>query len=313
MGGSLRGAPSSTIAARPVVRRQLRPAFDRLEPMPSARSATYSLLLAATLGCGPVGEPVPLVVVTWNVANLFNDRRDSPELLSEAVHDSAGYQGRVLAIRDVLREIRADVIALQEVENAFVTLDLAQALSDFSYTSTSQGNDPRGIDNALLSRWPLTEVRAHTDEVFFDGFESAGFARDCHEVHLDVAGRELVLLVVHFKATESSSSIARREAEAIQTAGIAASVPGPLIVLGDFNAEPDAPELAALADHVSLGAMLPPAERWSHESGRLLDDQRPNTALLGAYQSGSLSIARSSKVAEVSDHAPVSATYLLEP
>lgn len=271
-------------------------------------------LAAACCGCGPVAEPVELRVVTWNVNNLFNDRRDSPELLSETIAEHADYQARVAAIRHVLQGLAPDVIVLQEVENASVTLDLVAGMPGFDFTSTSLGNDPRGIDNAVLSRWPLADVRSHASESFFDaGSEAAGYARDCHEIHLDVAGGELVLLSVHFKATSSAASVARREAEARQTALIAGGLSAPLLVIGDFNAEPDAPELAPLADYTSLGASLPAAQRYSHRSGRLLDDQRPNAALLAAYELDSISVARPAAASEVSDHYPVSATYLLPP
>src|SRR5690606_40985880 len=69
-----------------------------------------------------------------------------------------------LSIARALRELQADVVVLQEVENEQVTAELAAASGTYPHHVTSRGNDPRGIDIAVLSRWPIVAVRSHRSE-----------------------------------------------------------------------------------------------------------------------------------------------------
>lgn len=99
-----------------------------------------------------------------------------------------------------IRALDADVIALQEVENFDVLKRFRnQYLKPLKYTYgvLIEGNDPRFIDVAVLSRFPLTRIVTHQE---LRSGNSALFSRDCLEVDVDVKGKTLTLFVNHLKS-----------------------------------------------------------------------------------------------------------------
>ena len=107
------------------------------------------------------GPPVPVSVVNWNVHNFYNDKRDSLEVLEadelSVTPTPAENQAKLADVTSVLGTIQPDIIVMQEVENDAVINDLAQKLSeagvgDYANRYITHGNDPRGIDIAVLAR-----------------------------------------------------------------------------------------------------------------------------------------------------------------
>lgn len=263
-----------------------------------ARAAGQLLLVCATFGCAPPTS-TEIRVATWNVENLFNDRRDSPELAREHVESASVYAERLTSIARALRELQADVVVLQEVENEQVTAELAAASGTYPHHVTSRGNDPRGIDIAVLSRWPIVAVRSHANEALSTPFSperSFSFARDCLEVVAELELGHAAFLGVHFKSASDSDSRLKRHAEASRVRELARSsseTVGPVVVLGDFNDPPGSTTVSTLTEVDpsgfalrSAGQTLPRAERYTaYVAGRpeLIDDQllSPAVELLG--------------------------------
>jgi endonuclease/exonuclease/phosphatase family metal-dependent hydrolase len=279
-----------------------------------ARVATF--FVCGVAGCAPDAEPVAFRLTTWNVQNLFNDRRDS-DVARETVVTRAAYAAKLAAIARILRTIAADIVVLQEVEHAGVTAELAARVA-LPYHATSDGNDPRGIDIAVLSRFPIVLTRSHREARLAQGSEGNvvdAFARDCHEVHLAIAGQKLALLGVHLKARADPTSRARRLAEAAKIVDIATDTqreyPAALLaVVGDFNAEPTDPELAPLAAAglTSVASSLAPGSHTYQGATRLLlDDQRVDARMWRSVERAL--IEQDAMVAGASDHAPLTVDY----
>lgn len=227
----------------------------------------------------------------------------------------------------------ADIIALQEVEND-VTLAALAARSELKKTYPHKvllpGNDPRGIDVALLSTVPVKSAISHKDD-YFAGSTSAGkkykYSRDCLEVHLDLASGELVLLVVHFKAKVDDDPT-KRLAEAEHTRGIADAIVAKnpaarVVILGDYNDFPGTPPITAIEGaapqlYPSTASKLGATNAWTVEfNGQKLlhDDQHTNPALTALLDGASVTILHdtdlpSKALQDATDHAPVVATYL---
>jgi endonuclease/exonuclease/phosphatase family metal-dependent hydrolase len=121
------------------------------------------------------------------------------------------------------------------------------------------GNDDRGIDVGLLSRYPISALRTHvydTDDV------GTVFSRDCCEYHLDVGdGRTLVVLVNHLKSKGYGSAddpigAKRRRRQATRIAEIynalIADGHALVAVVGDLNDTPDSDALQPLLGATAL-------------------------------------------------------------
>ncbi|MEZ4227342.1 MAG: endonuclease/exonuclease/phosphatase family protein [Polyangiaceae bacterium] len=276
------------------------------------------------------GTPQPLTLVNWNVKNLYNDVRDSPEVAQadEIILSASQYQAKLTGIAKVLNDLDADVVVLQEVENENVVADLAKAAGRFPHTHITKGNDPRGIDIALLSDVPLGPVLSHKDEFFqssTDPSRNFKFARDVLEAHLIFNTRHVVLLGVHWKSGTDADSMLKRLAEAEQTRRVATEVkfndPSAMVVtLGDFNDVPGSPPLVALAGAApmpleSATANVPTGDRWSVTFGNnpmLFDDQILDPVALTLTDrvfNSSVVILHSGEVDAVADHDPVKVVY----
>jgi endonuclease/exonuclease/phosphatase family metal-dependent hydrolase len=157
----------------------------------------------------------------------------------------------------VIKEARPDILIVVEVENR-PTLQRfneqvlgAQFQFGYSHFLVIDGNDDRGIDVGIMSRFPIIEVRSHVDEIGPDGGEL--FSRDCPEYDILLpAGERLVVLPNHLKSKRNGNGQAsqdRRQAQAERAHEIAvAALSRSSFVLlgGDLNDTPASQALASL-------------------------------------------------------------------
>jgi len=272
--------------------------------------------------------PLPVRIVNWNVRNFFNNKVDSPDIQGETVLSTTDYSQKLGQVTAVLSKLDPDIAVLEEIENENVTDAIATKLGGYPDRATTQGNDPRGIDIAILSRFPIDKIVSHKDEFFSpstDPTRTFIYARDVMEVHLTINGRHVVLLGVHFKAKGDATSQLKRLAEAQHTRKLALQMgyddsSAAVIVLGDFNSTPDAAPMKALvgappAQYATVGDLIPKNQRYSTVySGKpeLIDNQvmnEPAGSLIDSAYPASVSILHGATVHATSDHDPVVATY----
>lgn len=166
-----------------------------------------------------------------------------------------------------------DVLAVQEVED----LDTLRRFNrdhlkgSFGHLALLEGNDPRFIDVAVLSRHPLGATTSWQHAVHPDAPDRRVFGRDLLEVDILTPTRNrrlLRLYVGHAKshyvdwrlrgdardqAIEQANLRRRQQAEMTAEIVQARTRPdSPYVVLGDFNDPPDSPWLAPLTDHPEL-------------------------------------------------------------
>lgn len=171
------------------------------------------------------------------------------ELKEEKVRDQAIHNtARVIAAVD------ADILALIEVEHRPALVEFHDGVLEPILTQTGRkgypyallvdGNDTRGIDVAILSRFPITDITPHI-------FDLPGappiFSRDCCEYFLEIPGLSgrLIVMVNHFTSKGSDASgMKRRLPQASQVAAILkdrfAQGFKYIVIAGDFNDYPDA-------------------------------------------------------------------------
>jgi endonuclease/exonuclease/phosphatase family metal-dependent hydrolase len=296
---------------------------------PSSGSTTSSTASGSGAG-GGTAEPESIRLVNWNTRNFLNDVFDS-DAPQEETRTTAAYQAQRVAVGEVLEALDPDVVVFAEVENQAVLDDLADTELGGAYPgrAVSDGNDPRGINVAALSRVPFDAVVSHAGDKFpVQGTTGPlyGYARDCLELHLTWNGRQVILLAVHFKAKSDSdpTQADKRLAEAQNTRALADALavehPEAVIaILGDYNDLPGSPPVEAVAGaepslFTDVAAQAPENDRWTFEfqgALELIDHQMVNGRFLGMLEPGSVVIEHGAAVSDASDHAPVSATYLV--
>lgn len=277
-----------------------------------------ALVVLALSACEPALPPPPsgtgggrpaagVRVATWNVHDLFDaeDRLVPPGDL-DLVLAPAEVDAKIEAVAAVLVRLDADLVLLQEVENAALLERLAAA-AGYPVARLVEGNDARGIDVAVLSRLPVRAYASHVRELGPDG--RLLWPRDCVEAHADAGGRVLVVVGSHLSSGLSDDGTRRRwQAARLREIadGVAAEDPSALVVAGgDLN---DTPGSDALAPLLGDGAWMDPASRetatWLGASG----SARFDYLLVRAVAASAVSAAwidAGADVARTSDHRPV--------
>ena len=227
-----------------------------------------------------------LRVGTFNVENLFARYRFKQNFDSVA-EDGFSINNLAFNIYDedskkitakAIRETDADVLALQEAENLGV-LDRFNsrylASMKYKYRILVDAFDPRNIDVALLSRYPIKKVVTYRHERNKANTASL-FSRDCLEVDIEAEGKILTLYVNHFKSmieTRDETKDRRveqvnRVAEIITGRWKEVEYVGNFIVLGDFNDYiDDNTSLTSLVNHdglVNVSERIYETDRWTH-------------------------------------------------
>lgn len=162
----------------------------------------------------------------------------------------------VLNTGRVIHEVRPDILICIEVEDRptlqrFNDQVLKSVLGEkYPHVMVIDGNDSRGIDVGLLSRYPIVNIRPHVDDKNGKGLI---FSRDCPEYVIELpSGEQLVVCPNHFKSKRGGNDLAaqsRRLAQCERAAEIARDaekVTPWVIVGGDLNDTPDSAAVAPL-------------------------------------------------------------------
>lgn len=162
----------------------------------------------------------------------------------------------------VIASVNPDILVLVEVENRpalqqFHDKILQPLLArPYPYNMVIDGNDPRGIDVGILSRYPIQRMRSHIADRPSEHAPSPTFSRDCPEYYVELpSGRELLILPNHFASKGSDATGARRRKQAAQVRNIYESLRKrfPLaVVAGDLNDHPRSGALDSLLKRTDL-------------------------------------------------------------
>lgn len=264
-----------------------------------------------------------LRLATFNVENLFARWRFKAGIdpaaansrgwiVDQTLFEELGVDDKAITGAAV-RELAADVLCLEEVENVDTLKHFrAQALggrTEYPYVAGVDGNDPRLIDVAVLSKLPITRIRSYQHLMDPVAPTTPLFSRDCLEVDIEVDGGQgrstpVTLFVNHFKSMRGGRAATRekRERQAGKVMDIVrdrfgSEAPGdrPFVVLGDLNdhLEADADGGSGIDRIVNwdqvenVVARLPEGEQWTHywddgEEYRQLDYILPSLSLARA-------------------------------
>jgi endonuclease/exonuclease/phosphatase family metal-dependent hydrolase len=204
-------------------------------------------------------------VVTYNLDNYLEAR--------VGTRPEKSAQGKA-KIREALRTLKADVVALEEMGSTNALLELRQSLRqegwEYPYWDHVAGFDTN-IHVAVLSRFPITARRPHTNDSFLLFGRRFRVSRGFAEVDIQVNPHyTFTLIAAHLKSRRpvpEADETELREQEAIQLrewidARLSADPNANLVVLGDLNDVKDAKSTRVVIGRGKRGLMdTRPAER----------------------------------------------------
>lgn len=157
----------------------------------------------------------------------------------------------------VIAEVNADILICVEIENRPTLLRFneqvlgAEFNCEYPHAMLIDGNDQRGIDVGIMSRYPISGMRSHVDDRNPNGERT--FSRDSPEYVIELSDdKRIVVIPNHFKSKrggDSPSAKARRTAQANTASAIAKNAlqVSPNVLLGgDLNDTPDSETLEPL-------------------------------------------------------------------
>ena len=184
---------------------------------------------------------VEFKVATYNVENLFDDVRNGTEY-DDYIPGRHNWTSRMVEVKlnhtaEVICDLDADIIALQEIENEAIFKKLQNRLKRvgclYRYAAITH-KKTSAIQVALLSRFPVADKRElHVNYSPYD--------RDILEATVKIGKYPLTLFVSHWKSKSRSGTESRRIIYAKALKKRIEKLPDrrEYIILGDFNSHYD--------------------------------------------------------------------------
>lgn len=266
----------------------------------------------------PPPQPDTITVATFNCENVFigppepgHDQHDQPTKSPEAIAAAAR----------VLGDLGADVVACQEVHDKKGLDAIADQVpgNPYKYRVLVPGNDERGINVAVLSKYPVTNVVTNAANRFNVGGKQEGFSRDFLEATIKVNDKfEFVMGTTHLKSHSGGQAAndkrlgEGREIHRILADELAKFPERRFIVCGDMNDMEDAPSMKAIIGNGPAELYNP--LQGSHEISHPVTHRRIDFLLLSdnmkkAYVDDSEHVINDPNAAQASDHRPIIARF----
>lgn len=285
-----------------------------------------AVLFGLTVLVCPVTAAELFRVATWNLENYL----DAP-----AGSRRAKSQESKAAVREMIRTMKPDVLAVQEIGSTNALMELRNGL-DFPYWEHVRGYDTN-IHVAVLSRFPIVSRRYHTNDSYLLFGRRYRVSRGFAEVTIRPSPHyEFTLLTAHLKsrrAVPEGDEAAMREQEALilrekVDALFRANADANLVVLGDLNDLQDSKSTRALIGKGRFALVdTRPAERqngagprnvtWTYFYQQQDTYQRVDYVLLSSGMAREWNKEQTYVLAEpnwgvASDHRPVVALFWTE-
>lgn len=175
-------------------------------------------------------------IATYNVENLFDMNDDGTEYEQYIPNTSWGWTEEMHRIKlrntaQVIKDMGADVIGLQEIESETVLKELKAELNRqgiyYPYYAFSRTKNT-SVSVALLSKYPIKSALSHP-------VSASREFRDILEAKLDINGKTLRIFVNHWKSKSGPESMRIQSAKVLKKRLNELDKDEPYVLLGDFN------------------------------------------------------------------------------
>ena len=219
---------------------------------------TLFLFMTCTMQLQAQEKENTIRIASYNVQWFMDEYPDPYSIALRNVHPKS--KDKIQQIMQVIRELNADVVTFQEIENHGILNEVVRDyLPDmgYKYIVVGQTNSGVGQQIGVISRKPIVSTTSYrySELKLPDDPRTWLFARDLLKVTIQVTPEKTMdVYTVHFKSKRDSindkNSNAWRLAESMKTREIIADrlakEPDAWVVLaGDFNDTPDSPVLRA--------------------------------------------------------------------
>lgn len=172
-------------------------------------------------------------VATYNVENLFDLTRDGheyEEYIPNTKHhwNEQNFQKKITNIAKVIKDLDADILALEEIENENVLKKLNLALGEkaYPYLFYPLKKERSSVETALLSRFPI---------IAKESLMIKDQARGIHRISVKIEQKTLVLYINHWPS--GKEKVEERIVYATDLNSLIKKHSGDeYIILGDLNA-----------------------------------------------------------------------------
>jgi endonuclease/exonuclease/phosphatase family metal-dependent hydrolase len=240
----------------------------------------------------------------------------------------------------VIKAVDCDILCVVEVDNRialkrFNEYLLSNEEVEYPHAMVIDGNDERGIDVGILSRFPVANIKTHIDDRYksTNGQFYKIFSRDCPEYAVDIGGGKFVhYLCNHLKSkgygSQASSNAKRRRqanriVEILQNYDLTTDL---VVVAGDLNDTPGSEPLKKLMQQPNFFDVLSSPKftgaKWTYHTGNQQIDyllvskpifdnlKKVKIERRGIYKSNNPTFPQvQNKVTQASDHAAIMAEF----
>ncbi|MCX6061453.1 MAG: endonuclease/exonuclease/phosphatase family protein [Campylobacterales bacterium] len=175
-------------------------------------------------------------IASYNVENLFDMNDDGTEYEQYIPNTSWGWNEEMHRIKlrntaQVIKDIGADVIGLQEIESETALKELKAELNrqgiyypHYAFSRTKNTS----VSVALLSKYPIKSALSHP-------VSASREFRDILEVKLDINGKFLRVFINHWKSKSGPESMRVQSAKVLKKRLNELDKDEVYVLLGDFN------------------------------------------------------------------------------
>lgn len=191
------------------------------------------------LCCITSAEAKTFKIASYNVENLFDLSLQGTEYPEYIPNTGYGWTKGIANIKysniaGVIKDMGADVVALQEVESKEALISLRSKLKalgeDYPYLAIADSKSAP-VKCAVMSKIPIIEK----EEIQIDNET----ARNILKVTLDIAGNRVILFINHWKSKNGPESMRIAYAKTLKREIDKLKEDADFVLIGDFNANYD--------------------------------------------------------------------------